>query len=234
MEALPKKGKSVDPIIFPHFSFPEPTTSFTNFLKTAKQNPQAEIVKIGDHTYQVKTDSSHSGDVPLEAHSVQGVDYDQQESQPESEDSPIIPVNLAVDIDVISPKMFLQQLPQSLQSFIKETIQIVKKYNLKSQSFEYQFRFKDLNLQVKVYKKDDTLIIKIQFYGKSEVADLLTEENQIKLLAILKDQFSEDIQLDFERFEDQIPAVREQGEGQDDGQNQPDADENEVDVESDD
>jgi len=112
---------------------------------------------------------------------------------------------LQVNITPISSDAFLAQLPTNLYSFIKELVTVVKLHNVKENSIEYAFKFKQLNLEVMLKKVNDLLKIVIKV-GDNSLKNELTKDRQELMISILQTKLETDqidVEFEFDTFSEE-------------------------------
>jgi len=189
--------------------------SFDQILTETKsgKNVEDKYVKVSDHLYKVQRDDSVSAfdstpDPKKELPKVESLSYDKIETdehelskkidEPKQQNPQPHHQGYALNLLILNKDAFLSKLPESLRSFIKETVDVVKIQKGLFDDTSYKFSFKELNLNVLIEERDQKIVIRIELTKADIKEKLFTEENNKLLLQALKKELSEDnIELEF-------------------------------------
>ena len=184
-----------------------PVNSFIDFISSLKfsdiydqevKSPTSKIIEVGNMRYQVKQDSEGSSLFESNQRKENNVKSNQLDKEKDiNSNNEEAPAFLHVNITPLSADAFMAQLPVNLYSFVKELVSVVKLHNVKENSIEYAFKFRELNLQVMIKKHEDILKILI-FVGDETLKKEFTKDRQDVMLSILQSKLdTEQIDVEF-------------------------------------
>lgn len=181
--------------------------NFDDVISSEKNNQSARIIKVENMRYRVENDSGLTKILEQSdpAHQTNPDSQEIQLNDTLQQDLPdFVSSFLQFQIVPLDSQPFITQLPHHLTSFIKEMVTIVKEYNLKINSYDYNFKFSNLNLSVLFSKHDDVLKITVSVNDSNLKNDLTKERQDIMAALLQKNLDSENVDLtfDFLSFED--------------------------------
>jgi hypothetical protein len=214
--------------------------TFTQVLEASeKGNATSNIVQVGDLAYKVLSEDealeslkqstmTHIAEVVDEEDTRTNVTASQ--SARESDDSTNqkgdalyqgVHPGVSVVLKVLDSNAFISQLPHSLQSFIEETVDVIRTRDLFTQKTQYTFNFSKLNLSVIMQLNNGVLDVDV-FLLDEQLKALFTDETKGLLFNALQEAFpDEKIELNFVEDADSVGSESQQdssfsqGQGQD-------------------
>ena len=183
------------------------TLSFGEVLEDTRQGKSVDkkFLKVSDFVYQVSIDDSFFSDQTVEADKQKALRQETSrysiDSEPSEEHSvtaddatpnqPKESLYYGMALNLEHKSSFLSKLPDSLKTFINETVHIMKSKDL-FQDTTYKFTFKELNLTVLLKEVDNRLVIRVEFSQENLKDSLFTDDNNKLLLQALKKELADD------------------------------------------
>tara|TARA_A100001015_G_C15033800_1_gene734754 strand:- start:389 stop:1108 length:720 start_codon:yes stop_codon:yes gene_type:complete len=142
-------------------------SAFNKILKDSELKPDARFnaVKIGDMQYQVKFDRNKNTEINT---SIQTQDNGNQ-TQNESKEEHAVLASLQFNLTPLNTKGFLARLKPVIQSFIHETLQVMKSQSLLKNDQQYTFVFQKVPMEIQINTSKDRIQIVIFFQSDSAV-----------------------------------------------------------------
>ena len=204
-----------------------PVNSFIDFISSLKfsdiydqevKSPSAKIIEVGNMRYQVRQDNDPSSlfeanQKPENNNTKKNLEIEKDADMTKED----LPAFVHVNITPLSADAFMAQLPVNLYSFVKELVSVVKLHNVKENSIEYAFKFRELNLKVMIKKHEDILKILI-VVGDETLKKEFTKDRQDVMVSILQskldtDQLDVEFVFDFEDFSKEQDSSNKDQEG---------------------
>ena len=177
--------------------------SFLSFLNQeasvqTMSDQRSSYIKVGDMTYRA-TSESKSFELSKKSERVRSLDekpvqntqseYRQDgDSNSGNIDERGVHPGILVNIQPMDDSIFMATLPQSLRSFIQETVTVIRQIKSSERDL-YIFKFNTIDLNVMIQQVDDSLLIQVQSGEKSLMQDFSRPENLEKLYQILQARF---------------------------------------------
>ena len=191
---------SLDPTSSFLDELPSSIEKFSDVIESEKKQSTAKIIKVEDLTYKVEADSDpltkKVEDKPVQKND-SVVNKDEDIKQQDDNNEIVVPL-FQLQIIPLDTKPFISQLPHNLTSFIKEMVVIFKTYNESIKAYDYNFQFKNLNLDVLFSQLDNGVKIVVSISDKELQKDLTKDRQELMASYLKKELDLEQIELEFE------------------------------------
>ena len=206
--------------------------NFSDFLDKEKKSPSAKFIQVGEATYKIDSEFSES----IHRSNFEDTSFSKKTTKEGSGDGLSdgikdistteinVPNFLQLQLVPVKPHEFISQLPQHLSSFINELAQIIKTYRYDTQSIDYRFHFKQLNLDIVLSKQEDMLSVRL-FIADTALQKDFDQDTQKHMLKFLQDKLdTNDIDLffdfySFDEFSQQQQSSQQNEESEDESDN---------------
>jgi hypothetical protein len=180
-----------------------------------KKESPAKAVKIGDYAYKLMAMERRGPDPQpsKEKTSEKSENKPAQSKEQNVDTAPSSIQGISFHIFIIQPNQFMSNLEPAVKNFIKESFEVIKKFEVSSKTLQYEFNFKNLPLKFEFQKIEN--VVKVTITIKDNDSDLVKDLRVYRedLLKMLKDLLP-DKEVALEVRTDQENQSQEQGQGE--------------------
>ena len=173
--------------------------SFSSVLKEEVKIDKIHFIKVGNEKYRaVSTDQKN--ELTHDRHDIYKPDLDHKETENASNENNSPYHNIWVQLGPLNQQKVVDQLSETVQSFIQETVKVLKTIQLNGTK-SFIFKFEKINLHIKLRLINNKLIIIIYTGAEKLVQKLYDSKIQQELYQQLQVSFSDlEIEMHIQKY----------------------------------